>query len=618
MRFGLLAKLLTAFIFVSIILGSAGLVIMNGMNAVKTEYQETAMRYQKANALTSDAEVDVMRQINAVQGYLLTREQAQITHYEEADADLTRVVNELVQLQRIQADRDKAAKLLDLSAQYDEPVRALFALVQAGKLEEATRMASDNEALAQQMIQLSNELSATFAAKASDSEIAVNSLTQQAQLGGYGALAIGFVLALGLGILLARGITKPVRQVADVASRLAQGDLRVESLRETGRDEIADLARSINQMVAALRTLVDGVQQSTQTVTGAAAGLVEVSEQASQASEQAANAVSTVATGANRQAEMSGEVSQTMRQLQTTVAQLSEGAVQTSTEVQQAVESLVRMVGEIDTMSDHANLVATASIQAMGVATNGSEVVVQTAEGMERIRQAVAGTAEAIEELEQLSNRIGEITGVISGIADQTNLLALNAAIEAARAGEAGRGFAVVADEVRKLAERSAMSAREIADLISAIEAGTARAVVMMGTGTKEVETGSALARSAGEALQEILQVVDKTVQDVKGIATRATAVQSLAENVSRTFDSISAVAEENGAAAEEMAASAEQVLSSVSVITEVSQENAAVAEEVSASTEEVTASAAQVSSAAHDLKSIAASLQEQVAQFKL
>lgn len=619
MRFRLLAKLLTAFLVVSVIMGAAGLVIMDGMKTVKQEYQENAIRHQKASALTLAAEANVARQVSAIRGYLLTADAAEMRAYEAADTNLTRVIAELIQLEPERATQERSTKLLALSTEYDVPVRTLTSLVQEGRIEEASAMAYEAEAsYAMPMIQLAGELSNAFATKATESEFAMTDVTERAQWVGYGALGAGLLLALCLGLLLARGIAKPVQRVATVAARMASGDLRLEPLPEKGRDEIAELARSINRMVIALRGLVDGVQQSTQTVAGAAAGLVEVAVQSSQASEQAANAVSAVAAGANRQAEMATDVGQTMRQLQMTVAQLSEGAVQTSAEVQQAVESLVQMVHEIDTMSDHATEVATASIQALSVAKNGSAVVEETGEGMERIRQAFAGTATSIQELEQLSSRIGEITEAISTIAVQTNLLALNAAIEAARAGDAGRGFAVVADEIRKLAERSATSAREIAELISRVQEGTARAVVTMGAGSREVESGSALARSAGGALQEILQVVDKTVRDVQGIAARATAVQSIAAAVSETFDTVSAVSAENGAAAEEMAASAEQVLSAVSVITEVAQGNAAVAEEVSASTEEVTASAGEVSSSANQLQSIAASLQAQVAQFKL
>lgn len=619
MRFRLLAKLLSAFLAVSIILGLAGLIILNSLQTVKREYQETAMRHQQANAMTSDAKGEVYRQVSAIRGYLLTEDPAKIQEYDEADRNLTMVVAGLVQLQPDQADQERATQLLALSTEWDSPIRSIKSLVEEGKTLEANVLVGEAEATyALPMIVLADELSQSFATRAIESEVAANDLAAQAEIVGYGALSAGLLLSLILGFLLARGITRPVQQVAAVAVRMAEGDLRLEPLPTKGRDEIADLARSINQMIQALQLLVGGVKLATESVSGSAAGLVEVAVQASQASDQAATAVSAVASGANRQATMSGDVSQTMRQLQSTVAQLSEGAVQTSAEVQQAVESLVRMIGEIDTMSDHASEVATASIQAVSVAKHGAETVARTAEGMERIRQAFAGTASSIQELEELSSRIGEINSAISTIAVQTNLLALNAAIEAARAGDAGRGFAVVADEVRKLAERSAASANEIADLVARVQEGTARAASTMGAGTREVKEGSALASSAGGALQEIVLVVEKTVQDVQGIAGRATSVQSIAKGVSQAFDAISAVAAENGAAAEEMAASAEQVLSSVGVIAEVSQENAAVAQEVSASAEELTASAGQVASSASQLQAIAAGLQTQVAQFKL
>ncbi len=619
MRFSLRTKLVLSFLLVTLVIGAAGLFILSALNGVERQYEDSAMRYQKAHAVVEELHGIAFRQTAAVRGYLLAKDFARLQEYEAAGRDLDARIDELLSLEPDQADRDQAAKLRELNQQYDASVRKVFALVQEGKLEDAMAL-NNTEAvhLAREMTETTESLAEAYDKKAGDAEAAIHTLAAQARLYGEVALGAGFVLAVAISLWLARGISVPIRLVAVAANQLASGDLRVEPLKEKGRDEVAELSRAVNGMIRALRSLVGGVQASTQTVAGASADLTQVADQASRASEQAVSAVSTVAAGANQQAGMVAEVTQSMRQLEQTGAQLSSGAAQTSAEVQWAVDALTQMVRDIRSLTDDAKRVAEASLQAADVARSGSEIVARTETGMERIRKTTSETAGSIRELERLSSRVGEITGVISEIADQTNLLALNAAIEAARAGDAGRGFAVVAEEVRKLAERSSRSAREIAGLIASIQEGTARAVVTMGAGIDEVEGGSKLAQQAGAALGEIFTVVDRTVGEILGMASSAAAMLTMADGVSRSFDSISAVTEETTAAAEEMAAAAEQVLLAVDGIARVSQETAAVAQEVSASTEEVTASADQVASAANGLQSIAGQLQVQVSAFKL
>lgn len=286
--------------------------------------------------------------------------------------------------------------------------------------------------------------------------------------------------------------------------------------------------------------------------------------------------------------------------------------------MQQAAQLLAEMADTLETVSANAANVAEDTDRAAETAHRGAEVVASTVAGMDRIRLVVGKAAERIKHLEALSVQIGQITEAISSIAEQTNLLALNAAIEAARAGEHGRGFAVVADEVRKLAERSAASAKQIGDLIANIQAGTAEAVQAMVAGTDEVQTGSKLAAEAGRSLDEIRDRVQRAAADVRGIAEAVVQVRKGAQNVVHAFDQMAAVTEENTAATEEMSASVTQVAKAVERIAAIAQENAAASQEVSSSVEELTASSEEVASSAQGLAKIAQELQEQVARFKV
>jgi methyl-accepting chemotaxis protein len=179
---------------------------------------------------------------------------------------------------------------------------------------------------------------------------------------------------------------------------------------------------------------------------------------------------------------------------------------------------------------------------------------------MRRIKDTIEPAAAKVKELGERSAEIGSIVEVIDDIAEQTNLLALNAAIEAARAGEHGKGFAVVADEVRRLAERSSKATKEISQLITAVQNGTAEAVAAMNEGTQEVEEGSKLALDAGKSLADILTAVEATNNQVQMISSAAQQMTASSTAVVKSTDNISSISEENAAAAEEVSASTEEM----------------------------------------------------------
>jgi methyl-accepting chemotaxis protein len=181
---------------------------------------------------------------------------------------------------------------------------------------------------------------------------------------------------------------------------------------------------------------------------------------------------------------------------------------------------------------------------------------------MNRIAEQVRATAHSVEGLGARGDQIGEIIGTIEDIADQTNLLALNAAIEAARAGEQGRGFAVVADEVRALAERTTRATREIGEMIKAIQNETRSAVAAMEMGVKEVETGTGEAARSGEALQEILEQINNVVSQVNQIAVAAEQQTAITGEISSNIHQITDVVSETARGAQESATAASQLAS--------------------------------------------------------
>ncbi len=259
-------------------------------------------------------------------------------------------------------------------------------------------------------------------------------------------------------------------------------------------------------------------------------------------------------------------------------------------------------------------------------------MVQRTIDGMQRIKQTVDTAAEEIARLGERSAEIGNIVAVIDDIAAQTNLLALNAAIEAARAGEQGRGFAVVADEVRKLAERVAGATKEISGLINGIQRSVESSVKVMAEGATETDAGARVAADAGVALQEILAAVGSVnsqmgriasgSEDLRGAGAEmvsvVTDVRTVVESVGDSVTSIAGVAEQNSSATEQMRGTARSVGDAIQSIAGVAEENSAATEQVSASSEEMTAQVEEVTAAAHSLGAIADDLHAKVATFKL
>jgi len=242
----------------------------------------------------------------------------------------------------------------------------------------------------------------------------------------------------------------------------------------------------------------------------------------------------------------------------------------------------------------------------------------QTVEGMEKIRHAIGFTSEKITKLGEQSGEIDTIVATIDDIAAQTNLLALNAAIEAARAGEQGRGFAVVADEVRKLAERSLRATKEIADLIIGIQTGVNEAVKAMQDSTSYVENGYKLASDCGNAMSEIIKYAENVGYDVTRISAATVGLSKLGDELLKVTEEISSVVEENTAATEQMAASSDQVSKSIESVAGVAQENGAATQQVSASAEEMSAQVEEVVASAQSLSGMADELSRAVSVFRL
>lgn len=362
--------------------------------------------------------------------------------------------------------------------------------------------------------------------------------------------------------VVSRNLSRPIRAVTSIAKSVADGDLTGEEKQITTRDEIGQLSQNFYHMKQSLKALIQQVYTSSEYVAASASELTISAEQTSKLTEQITNAMEQVSSGADLQ---NTGVAESRRSLQ----ELSSGVYQ---------------------MAEFSTTISKTSAHTIQKAQEGGISVQKAVDQMQSIHGSVTESDQIIKLLDERSKEIGKILDVVTGIARQTNLLALNAAIEAARAGEHGRGFAVVADEVRKLAEESQRSSSLIGNLIAEMQQDVVYTIDAMGQVKNKVNEGILVANETKRSFQEIIDTTGEVASQIQRIAVTA----------------------------EQMSAGANQLTTSFSEMALVSQTASSSTQEVAASAQEQLASMEEITSSAESLQQLAFQLKEMIRQFKI
>ena len=489
-----------------VLIAVSGLVTVTGISLFSTSYQRNATeKIAREDAtqvtLALQGQHNLSEAVRAYKNYLIRKDSRQIAIFKEQTGKLEKTLKDFENIgiteEERQALSDAQAKLESYRISIDSLVTARASSTDSEKIDAGLAKGIDRP-LEVTMQKLETVAAANYDTKRN----ALTTLCKKLLWLQVGICGIIGLLAAILGLVIASRLTRRLKLFSTALSQVADKDLTTR-VTLPGNDELGDMGLKFNEMMIGMEGMITSIQNAVLSLTDKSKELLFGAEIMTKDADEVAGQAGTVATAGEEMAA-------------------------TSTEI-----------------ANNCIMAAESSQIANQTAVNGATVIERTVAVMRRIADKVKESATTVEGLGCRSDQIGDIVGTIEDIADQTNLLALNAAIEAARAGEHGRGFAVVADEVRALAERTTRATKEIAEMIKSIQQETRGAVSTMEEGVREVETGTCEASKSGEALAEILQQMNTVSLQVSQIATAAEQQTATTSEISGNILQITTVTQE-------------------------------------------------------------------------
>ncbi|SDK00032.1 methyl-accepting chemotaxis protein [Sediminibacillus albus] len=540
-------------ILVFVLFGTSAGIVTSLIHNIGNDIDAVDRRGERAINVTEMGSITRSKSVR-IASYINDPDQTYVEEYQARQEEFNALEADLKERMDTQVQKDLFAQISENDKHMNDLfLEVIVPAVEAGEDSLLYNLQKEAGQLRAETVQLLDGLRETVIA---DRQKAIDTADKSSDLA-RNTLLIAIIASILIGgvlvFLISRLVSRNLNKVIHVSDQIAEGNLAVEPVHYKGSDEIGRLASSVNTMGKSLKEMVQKISGISETVSGQSEELTQSANEVKAGSQQIATTMQEMASGSESQANSASELAAVM-------GTFSE---------------------KVQTANENGELIQQSSDHVLGMTEDGSRLMDSSIEQMTKIDAIVQDAVKKVQGLDTQSQEISKLVSVIKDIAEQTNLLALNAAIEAARAGEHGKGFAVVADEVRKLAEQVGVSVTDITGIVGSIQTESGIVAESLQGGYKEVEQGTHQIKTTGETFKNINNSVSEMAFNVQTVSENLASIAANSQEMNASIEEIASISEEAAAGVEQTSASSQQTSSSMEEVADSSEELSKLAEEL-------------------------------------